>query len=174
MRRNRIRLTESQLHKVIKESIKKILKEEPLELPMFFDIVDFVDDYFGWKYIDTYRVTSNRTGQKGLAVVIEPNELNDESMISDAETVKREVINNLGADRVYFPKEQPGGNKLVMVINYDDNLNEACRENKFTNGLKKLGKKTKKAAKKSWEWLKDTEDKSPRNPLQDEIWGDED
>ena len=173
MRRNRIRLTESQLHKVIKESIKKILKEETLEVPDFIDIVDLLD-YSGWKYSDKYGVTNNRTGQKGLAVVIEPNPSNDDSMISDAETVKREIMDGLGADRVYFPKEQPGGNKLVMVINYDDNLNEACRENKFTNGLKNLGKKTKKAAKKSWEWLKDTEDKSPRNPLQDEIWGDED
>lgn len=173
MRRNRIRLTESQLHKVIKESIKKILKEETLEVPDFVDIIDLLD-YSGWKYSDTYGVTNNRTGQKGLAVVIEPNPLNDESMINDAETVKREMIDGLGANRIYFPKEQPGGNKLVMVIKYDDNLYEACHENKFTNGLKNLGKKTKKAAKKSWEWLKDTEDKSPRNPLQDEVWGNED
>jgi len=31
MNKNRIRLTESQLHKVIKESVKKILKEEELK-----------------------------------------------------------------------------------------------------------------------------------------------
>ena len=50
MNKNKIRLTESQLHRVIKESVKKILREGPFD-PYDEKYKDFQNN-FSWKQFD--------------------------------------------------------------------------------------------------------------------------
>lgn len=100
MKKNRIRLTESQLHKVIKESVKKVLKED-IDTDNSFDFYDFVKilDNNGYAYSDYYDVKS-KDGRIGTRYRIETYPYNNKT--TDFETLKQDLINAGGADRFVF------------------------------------------------------------------------
>lgn len=96
-----IKLSESDLHNIINEAVKRVLKEN-----IEYDDAGAISDALaniGWAYSDSQDVSHRETGRRGIRWRIEPypGNLNGVNP-ADLETVKETMINLLGADNVIF------------------------------------------------------------------------
>ena len=114
MAKRTIRLTETQLHKVIKESVRRILREN-----VEYDDAGAISDALaniGWAYSDSQDVTHRETGRNGIRWRIEPhpNNLNGVEP-ADFETVKSTMTQLLGVGNVEF---SGGQNRYAPEIKF--------------------------------------------------------
>ena len=124
-------ITESQLRKIVKESIKKVLREadeENGEALNFYDFVDILEKN-GWSY-SGYQEVSNKQGQTGIRYRLYP-ERNASSadelikQLQQAAVSPNGVIPSRWSNR-YAPEQ----NGLSVVI-----LNESKKTNKLQDLL---------------------------------------
>lgn len=96
-----IRLSESDLHNIINEAVKRILREN-----IEYDDAGAISDALaeiGWAFSDSQDVSHRETGRRGIRWRIEPYSGNLNGVNpADLETVKETMINLLGADNVVF------------------------------------------------------------------------
>lgn len=114
MAKRTIRLTETQLHRVIKESVRRILREN-----VEYDDAGAISDALaniGWAYSDSQDVTHRETGRNGIRWRIEPypNNLNGVEP-ADFETVKSTMTQLLGVGNVEF---SGGQNRYAPEIKF--------------------------------------------------------
>lgn len=93
--KQRIRLTEGQLHKIIKESVRNVLREGA----DFYDFNEILERN-GWGYHNFYDVTRKTDGRTGTRYELSKNSFRGEKPVP-FETLKDELIQTFG-EGTYF------------------------------------------------------------------------
>lgn len=148
--KKQIRLTETQLHSIILESVNKMLNEG-IEYDDHWAIADALEEC-GWAYSDSSDVVNQKTGQKGIRYRIEPYHRNLNGMKPcSAEEVKNHMIQILGEENVVFSegtyRYAPELKALSMVVLENGNMSESIEikpknKGKFNATKKRTGKST--------------------------------
>lgn len=118
-KRNNVRLTESDIRAIVKESVRRLVKES----------IDY-DDYgaisnalakCGWAYTDTINVHNRYTGQEGIRYIIEPYPNNPDGVKPvSVDVLKQYMIQLIGEENIHFTEGQhryaPEIRNLSMVV----------------------------------------------------------
>ena len=100
-----IRLSESDLHNIINEAVKRVLREN-----IEYDDAGAISDALaniGWAYSDSQDVSHRETGRRGIRWRIEPYSGNPNGVKPvDLETVKSTMTQLLGVGNVEFSSGQ--------------------------------------------------------------------
>ena len=148
--KKQIKLSETQLHNIIVESVNRILNEG-IEYDDHWAIADALEEC-GWAYSDSSKKKKKKTGQKGIRYKIEPYHRNLKGIKPcSAEEVKNRMIQLLGEENVVFSDGQykyaPELKTLSMVVLENNNMSESIEikpenKGKFNATKKRTGKST--------------------------------
>jgi hypothetical protein len=148
--KKQIKLSETQLHNIILESVNRILNEG-IEYDDYGAIADALEEC-GWAYSDSSDVVNRQTGQKGIRYRIEPYNRNLKGIKPcSAEEVKNRMIQLLGEENVVFSegtyRYAPELKALSMVVLENGNMSESIEikpenKGKFNATKKRTGKST--------------------------------
>lgn len=148
--KKQIKLSETQLHNIIVESVNRILNEG-IEYDDHWAIADALEEC-GWEYSDSSDVVNQKTGQKGIRYRIEPYNRNLKGIKPcSAEEVKNHMIQILGEENVVFSegtyRYAPELKTLSMVVLENGNMSESIEikpenKGKFNATKKRTGKST--------------------------------
>lgn len=130
-----IRLTESELTRMITECVKSSIrnnKKKTLKEKVYKKLDENVeyDDYAsisealvqcGWGYTDSFEVVNRKTGQHGMRYIIEPYPNNPDGIKPmNVEEMKAKMTEFIGPDNVLFSEGQhrqaPEIKNLSMVV----------------------------------------------------------
>lgn len=137
MRKNRIRLTESQLHRVIKESVNKVLRESWKE--------DMFDDYnipTSWKEHDNGIATYNKYGDNIGDDVFDAPYYGDSE-----ESQNRRGESHLAWDYAHPEKSFVRGLNNYYHFSHSDNDSKYERPHRYTQGDDEIWKGVNKPQK---------------------------
>lgn len=117
--RRRVRLTESDLHRIVRKSLKKVMNES-VECDDFGEISDALAEC-GWSYTDGWYVKNRETGEEGYRYIIEKYGRNPYGVKPcDIETLKQKMTQFFGEGHVTFTEGQhkyaPEIKNLSMVV----------------------------------------------------------
>ena len=152
-----IRLTESDLHKIVKESVNRILKEEmPTKSKTYFIFNEILDGYKADEMADQYGLSREEAAVewfKGVCIEDnfgEGNMPQNSQYVTDIPELDAELYVDYGADYFFLVKEAHAPMSMAVEgrkYDFDDDEDDIDDESSLHKKIKSSGKKKSKRGK---------------------------